>query len=91
MIIEALINIIIKVITTAISVIHIPQIDDDIINNVNNSIDTIITHGSQLLDVFLPYNMAKTLLSIVIAVELGIGIYRFVMWVLKKIPMLNIS
>jgi hypothetical protein len=76
--------------TSLLNFINIPQIPTDILNSVNSVIDTIITKGSCLIDLFIPYNIAKTLLLIVIFIEIAIGVYHFVMWVIKKIPLLSI-
>lgn len=91
MIIETICNLFIKFFTSLLSFINIPQIPDDVMNNVNSTIDTIIEKGSQLIDLFIPYNIAKILLLIVITVEVVIILYHFIMWVIRKIPMAGMS
>ena len=44
-----------------------------------------------LTDVMTMAIPIATLFGIVVAIEVGIKIYHFVMWVLKKIPMLGVS
>lgn len=91
MIIETVCNLFLKFFMGILQFINVPQIPADIINQVNNTIDTIIERGSELIDLFIPYNIAKVLLLIVIAIELAIHIYHFIMWVIRKIPALSIS
>lgn len=90
MIIESICNLFISFFTSLLSFVNIPQIPTDILANVNNTIDMMITRATAMIDLVLPYNIAKVLLLIVISVEIGVEIYHFVMWVISKIPMLNI-
>lgn len=91
MIVTSLCNLIILLITTPLKPLHISQIPDDVLSSVNEHIDLMITYASSMLDLVFPYDVAKVLITIVVAIELGIGVYHFVMWVVKKIPMLGIS
>lgn len=91
MIIEALLNVIIGLFTSLLSFVNIPKIPEDTINSVNNTLNSIIEYASPLIDLIIPYNIAKGLLIIVIAIEIAIPVYHFVMWILKKIPMLSIK
>ena len=90
MIIEALLNLIIKLFTGLLSFVNIPQIPESTIENVSNTLNTIIEKAAPLIDLVIPYNVAKSLLIVVVAIEVAIPLYHFVMWVLKKIPMLSI-
>lgn len=91
MIIESICNLFIKFFTGLLKFVNIPQIPEDVLSQVNSTIDTIIVRGAELLDLFVPFNIAKVLLLIVLAIEAGIEIYHFVMWVIRKIPMAGIS
>lgn len=91
MIIETLLNVIISLFTTLLSFVNIPKIPDETINSVHNTLNSIIEKGAPLIDLVIPYNVAKGLLLIVIAIEIAIPVYHFVMWILKKIPMLGIE
>ena len=90
MIIEGLLNLIIKLFTGLLSFVNIPQIPENTINNVGNTLNTIIEKGAPLIDLVIPYDVAKGLLLIVIGIEVAIPVYHFAMWLLKKIPMLSI-
>lgn len=91
MIIEGLLNMIISLFTTLLGWVNIPQIPSDLLTSVNDTIDLMITRAAELIDLALPYNVVVVLLGIVIAIELGVELYHFIMWVLKKIPMLSIN
>lgn len=91
MIIESICDLFIKFFTGLLKYINIPQIPDDILSNVTSTLDTIIERGSELIDLFIPYDIAKILLLIVIGIEVAIHIYHFVMWVIRKIPMAGMS
>lgn len=91
MIIESICDLFIRFFTALLNGINIPQIPDDILSNVTSTLDTIIERGSELIDLFLPYDIAKTLLLIVIVIEVAIHIYHFIMWVIRKIPMVGMS
>lgn len=90
MIIEALLNLVIRLFMALLSFVNIPEIPQETISNVQNTLNTIIEKGSALIDLLIPYNVAKGLLLIVIGIEVAIPIYHFAMWLLKKIPMLSI-
>lgn len=91
MIIESIMNALISLLTTLLNWINIPQIPADILTSVKDTIDMVISTGEGLLDLVMPYNIAKVLIEIVIAIEIGVELYHFVMWVLKKIPMVGIE
>lgn len=90
MIIEALLNLIIKLFTGLLSFVNIPQIPENTISNVGNTLNTIIEKGAPLIDLVIPYDVAKGLLIVVISIEVAIPVYHFVIWLMKKIPMLSI-
>lgn len=91
MIIEGLVNLIFNLIMALLSFVNIPDIDEELKTTVYEYIDSIIDYGAPLLDFVLPYNVAKSLLTIVIVIEVAIAVYKLVMWIITKIPMLNIQ
>ena len=64
MIIESICNLFIKFFTGLLQHINIPQIPDDILSSVTSTIDTIIARGSELVDLFIPYDVAKKLFKL---------------------------
>lgn len=91
MIIEGLMNLICKLIMTLLSVIHIPDISAADKQSLFDFVNTILDSANSLIDLFLPYTLAKSLLLIVIGIELAIDIYKVVMWVIRKIPVAGMS
>lgn len=91
MIIETICNAFLTFLMKVLGFIKIPQIPPDVISTVTDSIHTIITQGEELIDLVLPFSVCKALLLVVIGIEVAVPVYHFVMWVIKKIPMLGVS
>lgn len=90
MIIEALLNVLYNVFSALTSAISIPALPDDVSTYFSTALSYLKT-GIQILSAFTPLSYLLTLFGIVVALEVGLKLYHFVMWVLKKIPMLGIS
>ena len=69
MIVTSLCNLIILLITTPLKPLHISQIPEDVLSSVNEHIDLMITYASSMLDLVFPYDVAKVLITIVVAIE----------------------
>lgn len=91
MIIENLMDVIVSMFGYVIGLFNIPQINAETLQLAENQITEIIEIGSGFANLLLPMNIVKVLLGIVILVEIGIDLYHFVMWVIKKIPIASIS
>lgn len=90
MIIEALLDLLFNIFKLLTAMINIPQLP----SKVMEILDTLfgyIQAGLSVLANFIDLDFALLLFGIVIAVDIGVSIYHFVMWVLKKIPMLGIK
>ena len=83
MIVESLLNAIYTVLNAVFSVINIPGMPDGMS-------DTLGYAGS-LVSLFVPWSQVKVFFPILIVILASEEIYKLVMWVLKKIPMLGIS
>ena len=90
MIIEAIVNVIYAVFAVLTSPINIPSMPDSVREVVATILDYITT-GIALLSNYVNMPYLLILFTIVIAVDVGVMIYHFVMWILKKIPMLGIE
>lgn len=90
MIIETLMNILYKVFSALTSFINIPSLPVEISGYMDTALGYIGT-GVQILATFTHLQYLLVLFGIILAVDVGIGIYHFVMWILKKIPMLGVS
>lgn len=91
MIIENLMEVIVTIFGYVIGLFNIPQINAETLQLVNNQITEIIEIGSGFANLLLPMNIVKVFLGIVVLVEVGIDLYHFLMWVIKKIPLASVS
>lgn len=53
--------------------------------------DMIFTNGVQLIWLVLDLEYVRTLILIIIGIQAAMFGYRVVMWVIKKIPIINIK
>lgn len=90
MIIKALLELLYKVFSTLTSAISIPQLPEEVAGFLEEFIGYLVT-GMQILAVFTHFEYLLLLIGIVVAIDVGMLIYHFVMWVIKKIPMLGIE
>lgn len=90
MIIELLLTAFFNIISLLFAPINIPSIPDDVFSYIETFISYIAT-GKAILATFAPIDYFLILFGIVIVIEAAILIYHFVMWILKKIPMVNIK
>lgn len=90
MIIELLLTAFYNIISLLFSPINIPRIPDDVFSYIETFISYIAT-GKAILSQFVPIDYFLILFGIVVVIESAILIYHFVMWILKKIPMVGIK
>lgn len=90
MIIEALMNILLKVFSVLTSAINIPSLPESVSTFMSDALSYILT-GLQILAVYTNLEYLLILFGLIILIDVGIAVYHFVMWVLRKIPMLGIS
>lgn len=89
MIIEGLLTIIKNLLNTLL-VFDIPNLSPE----VHGYIDTMFSYlvaGAGILANYTPLAYLVTLFFIVIAVDVAVSLYHFVMWILRKIPFTGIS
>lgn len=89
MIIELLLNSLKAVIFAVFSWINIPGFPDDMLNGLYNFLD-LIFNNLTLLGFFIRPITLQIVIPILIILLNFDKIYKFTMWILKKIPMLNI-
>lgn len=80
----------IAIIVATILVIEFPAIAPQILT----AVDAIIYYLGQAMDIvwlFVPKEITITLMTLAIAVEFIVLGYKFVMWILKKIPTAGIK
>lgn len=88
MIIKGLLELIIGLIN--LIPFSIPSLPEDFTNFMEQFKD-IIQGGVNFVSTLLPYDYLVVLLEIFIGIELALCVYKFVMWVIRKIPMANIK
>lgn len=91
MIIETLLNAIFSIFEKVFSVINIPGMPDGMSNQVVSFFSDTLNYAGSLISLFVPWSQVKVFFPILIVILSSEEIYKLVMWVLKKIPMLGIS
>lgn len=91
MIIESLLNAILSLFNSVFSVINIPSMPDGMENTVIEFLGQTLGYAGSLISLFLPWSQVKIFFPILIVILSSEEIYKLVMWVLRKIPMLGIS
>lgn len=71
-------------------ILDIPDIPPEVANYINSFFD-YLSAGVGILANYVPLGYLLTLFGIILAVDVGITLYHFIMWVLKKIPMIGVS
>lgn len=90
MIIKGLLTLIYNVFKVLTIPISIPTMPDGVKEVIALSID-YLGEGVAILSNYVDMNYLLSLFGIIIAVDIGMLVYKLVMWVIKKIPMLGIE
>ena len=91
MIIEAFFDLIYNLNSFIFSMLpSFPDMPDKIINSINNFLDLIFNNAG-LLGLFLPLDLVKVILPLTLIVINFDYIYGLILWVLKKIPFINVN
>ena len=90
MIIKGLMTLLYNVFSALTSAINIPQLPDELHSFISDFMEYLQT-GLQILAVYTHLQYLLTLIGVVVLIDAAMLIYHFVMWVLKKIPMLGIE
>ena len=93
MILEGILNALKKVIFALFSWIDLPNMSDygSGFDDAFSLIGDMLESSQGIINLFLPWSIVKFGLPIVIVVMNFEHIYNFIMWVVKKIPMLGIK
>lgn len=86
MILQAILTFFYSTLGTYITLLDIP----DLPRSVTRVLDTMmdyINSGIQIAANYLPLDLMVQLFGIILAVDIGIRLYHFVMWIIKKIPL----
>lgn len=90
MIIEFLMNMITSVLQTLLDFIRIPNLPSEWTSAVSSFLDLLFENVG-LIGLVMPWPVIKLGIPILIAIINMDKIYDAVMWILRKIPMLNMS
>ena len=90
MIITLLIDLIYTVISVLTLPINIPDLPSEVSSYVSTAIEYIGT-GLGILSNYTHLSYLLVLFGVIAAIDIGLALYKLVMFIIKKIPMLNIS
>lgn len=91
MIIEGLVNILVMSIQAVLSLLpSLPDLPADLIEGANGFINLIFDNVG-LLGLFVPIATIKIVVPLILVIVNFDKIYRLVIWVLKKIPIIGIK
>ena len=90
MIVESLLTIVKNILVSVFSMFHMPEVNENFYSAFN-LVDTWLTQAQSLIDLFLPWDIVKYGIPIIIVILNIDHIYNFILWLLRKIPVLNIK
>lgn len=90
MLIDFLIDILFGLIDFITSGLNIPAFPDEAISVINDVVQ-YLQLGLAILGNYTHLDYLLTLFGVIVAIDVAILSYKFIMWVLRKIPMLGIS
>ena len=91
MILENLLNILLSSIEVILSILpDIPSLSDELLSSAYSFIDLIFDNVG-LLGLFIPISTIKVVVPLVLVIVNFDKIYKLTMWVLNKIPKLDID
>lgn len=91
MIIENIVLAILGLFEAVFDGVSIDPLPSDSYQTTLQTIASMINSANSLIDLAMPYTIAKILLLIVVVIEGVIMIYSLVMWILRKIPVVSIE
>lgn len=90
MIVESLMQVVYTIFSLLTVAIRIPGLPDGMEEFLQWTMYYVGT-GAQIFAAYTDFGYLVTLFVVVLAVDAGLLVYKFIMWVLKKIPMLGIE
>lgn len=90
MIFENIMNSIFNLFSSLISGINIPSLPPDVDGFMSDCLE-YMQNGIYILNNYMNLEYILVLFGIILVIDVAIHVYHFVMWILKKIPMLGIS
>lgn len=90
MIIKLLLELLYGIFSVLTLPINIPQLPETAQSYLTQFFD-YLEMGAGILANYTHFGYIMSLFGVVIAVDVGIKLYHFVMWIIKKIPMMSVS
>lgn len=90
MIIEAILNILFTLLQFCFSWINLPQMPEDLVSGINTFLDLIFNNLTILGFFIRPLTLTISIPILIILLNFD-DVYKFTMWIIKKIPMLNMK
>lgn len=91
MIIKLLLNLLKGLLDLILNLFDVlPSLPDGVIESINNYV-TLIIQNSKVVSFFIPVEFCLTLVAIVLVIENFHYIYKFTLWLLRKIPFVGIE
>jgi hypothetical protein len=69
---------------------ELPKFDAGMIATLHGGIGTILDNGTAILSYFCDFNVLKWCLTIMITIYSADVVFHFIMWLIHKVPFLNI-
>lgn len=90
MIIEGLLHLVYWLLSLLLAPIHIEELPANVATVIETLVDSVEA-GLKILSFYCHLGYILTLFSIAIGIELAMMLYRFIRWLLQKIPMANVE
>lgn len=88
MIVELLLNVVYAVIAVLTAPINLPMMDNNVLSVITQYFD-YLTAGITILNTYIDLGYLSILFGLVVLLDLGMLLYKFIIWFLKKIPVVN--
>lgn len=80
----------IKIFSLLTQEISLPQVPDEAYN-VIGTVGEYISMGFSILSSYTDVAYIMTLFGVLVLLDMGVLTYKFIMWIIRKIPLANIS
>lgn len=90
MIIELLLEALYGVFNVLTLPINIPPVPEEAMEYITQFFDYLVM-GAGILANYTPFGYLMALFGVIIAVDVGLMLYHFVMWIIRKIPLAGMS
>lgn len=92
MIVKLLLSLVFKIVAFILSLVgSFLSFPEGFMTSVMNYVDLLISNGAGLLFFIVRYQTVMVALDVLFFIWTAVPLYHFVMWVLRKVPFLNIE